>query len=99
LWEVPSPGGGPIGLNHGLELGRVRVGLDMRVSREVAIAPVIGADATMFLWQDIGGSVSAIGTPTVSTFVFAGIQGRLGVGGTQISEPSGGTTLTSGTIE
>ncbi len=66
-------------LSHGFELARARIGLDVRMSPGVAVAPVIGADANLFLWQDAGTS-SAISTPRVNTFVFAGLQGRFDVG-------------------
>lgn len=57
--------------------------------------PVIGADATTFLWQDVGGNNTAIGSPAVSTFVFAGVQGRRDFGGTKV----GTTSVTSAPLE
>jgi len=81
LWE-PLPDRDTL-VNHGLQLARLRVGLDLR-DENIAIAPVIGADITTFLWQDAG-TVDALSDPRVSTFVFAGIQGRLDVGGTKTS--------------
>jgi len=71
---------GPTTVFHGPQLVRVRAGLDVRLSREVAIAPVIGADATMFVIRD-DVNITAIADPTISTFVFAGLQGRLDLGG------------------
>ncbi len=93
LWEdeaAPTP----IVLSHGLQLARARVGLDVRVSPDVAIAPVVGADANMFLWQDVTTS-TAIADPRITTFIFAGVQGRMDIGGTAV----GGATLTSAPIE
>jgi hypothetical protein len=87
LWE-PLPGADTV-VTHGLQLGRARIGLDLR-GESVAIAPFIGADLTTFLWQDLG-SNEAIASPRLSTFVFAGIQGRLDVGGEKV----GTTRLTS----
>lgn len=78
-------------LTHGFQLARARVGMDLRGSEALSIGPVIGADATLLLWQD-GGQQVAIADPRLSTFVFAGIQGRLDVGGTMV----GVTTTTSG---
>jgi hypothetical protein len=43
------------------------------------------------LWQDAGTS-TALSNPRVSTFVFAGVQGRFDAGGTQASAT---TTVTS----
>ncbi|MDB5218184.1 MAG: uncharacterized protein JWO86_6111 [Myxococcaceae bacterium] len=79
LWLVPF-GPTPTTFFSGPELVRVRAGLDLRVSPDVAIAPTIGADATMFVFRDDTAS-SVIGDPKLSTFVFAGLQGRIDVGG------------------
>lgn len=95
LWQVAPGGQGPNVLNHGFQLGRVRAGLDLRLSPDIAVAPVIGADATLFLWQDSGGNNIAIANPAVSTFVFAGVQGRLDVGGNKV----GTATVTSTDLE
>lgn len=79
LWE--DPGAAPTLLTHGIELARVRLGLDYRADGAVAIGPVIGADATMFLFQNVGSTEGSIADPRLSTFVFAGVQGRLDIGG------------------
>ncbi|MDB5220118.1 MAG: hypothetical protein JWO86_8045 [Myxococcaceae bacterium] len=84
LWLVPSVANTPTNLVHGWQIARARLGFDVRLSPDIAIAPVIGADATMFLFQDIGGNNSAIGSPAVSTFVFAGLQGRIDLGGNKV---------------
>ena len=94
LWETTSVANAPSLLTHGLELARARIGFDVRVSPEVAISPVIGADATVFLWQDATTN-SAISSPTVSTFIFGGLQGRMDIGGTKV----GTATITSATQE
>lgn len=91
LWLVPNFANEPTNLIHGVQLARARLGFDVRLSPDIAIAPVIGADATMFLYQDVGGNNTAIGNPDVSTFVFAGLQGRIDVGGTK----TGTATVTS----
>jgi outer membrane protein W len=84
LWQVTG-NNNPTVLNHGFELARARAGFDLRISPDVAIAPVVGADATVFLWQDAGDGSVAIADPRVSTFIFAGLQGRLDVGGTKVA--------------
>ncbi len=88
LWLVPaSPA--PTTLLVGPELVRLRFGLDLRVSPDVAVAPVIGADATLFVFRDAVTS-DAIANPKLSTFVFAGLQGRVDIGGSGRSGGSGG---------
>ena len=79
LWLVPI-GPAPTVFLHGPELVRLRAGVDLRVSADVAVAPVIGVDATMFVFRDER-SLSTIPDPKLSTFVFAGLQGRIDVGG------------------
>jgi outer membrane protein W len=99
LWEArPSPNANLI--THGLQLARARVGVDWRVAPAVAVGPMVGADATLFLWQDAGaltGNV-AIASPRVSTFLFGGIQGRFDIGGNDANEMAGTTIVTSDTL-
>lgn len=72
---------GPNLYTHGFQLGRARVGLDFRVDQAVALGPMIGADLTMFLFQDFPNVQTNISDPRVSMFVFAGAQGRFDIGG------------------
>jgi len=83
LWENdPSGAPGSSVLRHGFELATAKLGYDVRISPDVAIAPVIGADVNLFLWQDpSNGPNTALSTAQVGTFVFAGLQGRFDVGG------------------
>lgn len=88
LWEDKTSG--PNVLRHGFELARARVGADFRVSPELAIGPVIGADMNMFLWENARTS-ETITDVRLNTFLFAGIQGRMDIGGSLV----GRATLTS----
>lgn len=90
LWTFPQ-GDFASALNHGPQAVRARVGLDVRVSPDIAFSPVIGADLTAFLWADSAGDNRAVSDPAVSTFVFAGVQARFDTGATHI----GKTTTTS----
>jgi outer membrane protein OmpA-like peptidoglycan-associated protein len=66
------------------ELLAAKVGYDVRVSEDVAIAPVLGADLNMFVWENPSNSSSGVmSTAQVGTFVYAGLQGRFDVGGTR----------------
>jgi hypothetical protein len=84
-WEMPQAAEATNDgvLVHGFQLAKAKVGLDVRVSDSVAIAPTVGADLNMFLWRDPEGRVATqtIDTPRLNTFVFAGVQGRFDVGG------------------
>src|SRR5262249_34262727 len=86
---VESPeGNAPAKFTHGLELGKVEFGLDVRPSESVAISPVIGADLNLFLWRAGGGAqIASLSNKTVNTFVFAGVKGRFDAGGTRESKP------------
>lgn len=77
LWETQAT---QTLLTHGFELGRARVGLDFRTGPQVSIGPVIGADLNVLLWESSDAN-RAIPNPTLSTFVFAGLQGRMDFGG------------------
>jgi hypothetical protein len=80
LWDV-SPPGAPTTVRHGLELAKVTVGYDVRITDAVAIAPELGADLNVFLWQSQNGINNALSSAQVGSFVFAGIQGRFDVAG------------------
>jgi hypothetical protein len=80
LWEssryAPSVGW------HGFQLVHLRVGIDFRADPVTAIGPVIGADATMFQYEDLPYYYTAhINDTRLSTFVYAGLQGRFDIGG------------------
>jgi hypothetical protein len=79
LWE--SNVYGPTVQWHGFQYVHVRLGLDVRTSEEVAIGPVIGADMTEFRWRDLPYYSVYIHDARLSTFVYAGVQGRFDLGG------------------
>lgn len=89
LWIVPEGPGNNV-LHHGLELVRAKVGLDIRVSRDVALGPVIGGGVNLFLWRNPEGPVgnTVIPDKKVSTFLFAGVQGRFDIGGQRVERTS-----------
>ncbi len=80
LWSV-NPPGAPTTFIHGFELGKLQLGYDMRVSREVALSPQIGIDLNLFVWQDQNGVNTRLSSAQVGSFVFAGLQGRFDMGG------------------
>jgi hypothetical protein len=87
---------GPNLVSHGFELARLRVGIDFRPEETISLGPVVGADASMFFWQDIPGAPTTIADPRVSTFIFAGVQGRFNVGDTtRTARPVALTSATS----
>jgi len=68
LWENDPTGSaaGTTLLRHGFELLALKVGYDVRVSEDVAIAPVVGADLDVFVWQDTSpGGTSPMATAQV----------------------------------
>jgi len=66
---------------HGFELARVNLGLDLRMTRGVAISPVIGGDMSLFVTQDgPGQGFSNIDNPKLNFFLFGGLQARFDVG-------------------
>jgi hypothetical protein len=82
FWEVPDGPNNNL-LTHGFQLVKGSLGLDVRLNDSVAIGPMVGADLTLFLWQNPEGPAGnrEIDDPRVSTFVYAGLQGRFDIGG------------------
>jgi hypothetical protein len=93
LWSVNpvGPGGntGPTTLVHGFELADLKLGYDVRLNEGIAVAPMIGADLNLFVWENADGVTRALSKAAVATFVFAGIQGRFDAGSTS----NGGSTM------
>ena len=68
LWEnEPSGASSAIALRQGFEIVTVTAGYDVPISQSLALAPVIGTGLDLFSTQ-VGG------------FLYAGLQGRFGVG-------------------
>lgn len=87
LWIAPEGPGNNV-LQHGFELARAQLGLDVRVSRDIALGPVIGGDVNLFTARNPEGPAGDTMVPekTVSTFLFAGVQGRFNVGGSRVEK-------------
>jgi hypothetical protein len=81
-------------LTHGIELAKATVGYDFRVDSQVAFAPIVGVDATLFDWQYSYGAhaLTTMSRAQVGTFVFAGLQARFDVGSSErlppVTEPA-----------
>ena len=77
LWDVhPIEAANTTPLYHGFDALTGKLGVDLRVARDVAIAPVIGADLQTFVWQNS----TALQTAQLATFVYGGLQGRFDAG-------------------
>jgi hypothetical protein len=80
LWQV-NPPAAPTTLMHGFELGKATIGYDLRVTPDVALAPLVGIDLNLFVWQNQNSVNTQLSTAQVGSFVFAGLQGRFDMGG------------------
>lgn len=85
LWEYD-----PLGLSglwvdrHGIDAATAKLGYDVRVSEDLAIAPVIGADVTTFIWEQASNDgTHALPSAQVASFIYAGLQGRFDIGGSR----------------
>lgn len=76
LWL--SPGAGKVTSLQGVDLARLQVGVDYRVTKEIAIAPVIGGSVSMFVSQDspMTASYTEIADKKVNVTGFVGLSGR-----------------------
>jgi len=68
---------------QGFELARLQVGADYRISKDVAIAPVVGASLSLFVSQDspMTTDYTEIQDKQVNLTGFAGLSGRFDLGG------------------
>jgi len=81
LWLDPTSG--KVTSLQGLELARLQVGVDYRITPDIAIAPVIGGALDMFVSQDspMTQDYTEIQTKKVNFTGFAGIAGHFDLGG------------------
>jgi hypothetical protein len=82
VWLSPDEGKGTAA--HGLELARLSVGADYRITPEISITPILGADLSILLTEDGPGlnGYSNISDPRVNVGFFAGVGGRFDLFGT-----------------
>ena len=83
LWIDPA--NGKTTSLQGLELARVQVGADYRLSKDISIAPVIGGSLDMFISQDspMTTDLTEIQDKKVNVSGYAGISGRFDLGGSR----------------
>lgn len=81
LWL--SPDQGKTTSLQGLELARLQVGVDYRITPDIAIAPVVGGSLGMFVSQDspMTDEYTEIADKEVNFTGFAGIAGTFDLGG------------------
>ena len=77
---------------YGFDIVRLRIGADYKLGPSTSIGPMLGATMTVFDSVRTLESASNESTknPEISTFVFAGFQGRFEIGGQRVA-PSGRT--------
>lgn len=73
-WDRPGHDPSTV-LRHGFEPAVVTLGYDVRIGDRVALAPLIGADLTVFAWRlsDADGAHASL---KIATYLFGGLQGR-----------------------
>ena len=84
LWLSPEEGANTD--LQGFEIARLQVGVDYRITPEVAITPVIGTSVTMYTQQD-GPSTDgyeSIDDPEAQLYFFGGLMGRFDLGGKHV---------------
>ncbi len=87
LWTIET---GPRNdlMTHGFQIARGLFGVDFRVARDFALGPVVGADMTVFVWENPEGPIGneRLSDLRLTTFLFAGVGGRFDIGGRRESE-------------
>lgn len=83
LWL--SPDQGKTTSLQGLDLARLQLGVDYRLSKDVSISPVIGGSLGLFVSQDspMTTDLTEISDKKVNFTGFAGLAGRFDLGGTR----------------
>ena len=78
-----SPDQGKVTSLQGFELARLQVGADYRITKDIAIAPVVGGSLSLFVSQDspMTTSYTEIQDKKVNFTGFAGLAGRFDFGG------------------
>ena len=66
---------------QGMELAKLQLGVDYRLTRDVSISPVLGVDLSTFLTEGTPGANGFynVASPEVNTFFFAGLMGRFDI--------------------
>jgi hypothetical protein len=66
---------------QGWEIAKLQVGADYRIDRAVAVGPLVGVDLSTFFTQSTPSSngFNNVSSPSVNTFLFAGLQGRFDI--------------------
>ena len=83
LWLNPQSG--KVTSLQGFELARLQVGVDYRITKDIAIAPVIGGSISTFVSQDAPMTTDYTEIPDkkVNFTGFAGLSGRFDLGGSR----------------
>ncbi|HET7501884.1 MAG TPA: hypothetical protein VFK02_12795 [Kofleriaceae bacterium] len=81
LWL--SPAGAPQISVHGIELLRVQLGIDYRLTPAIAVTPVIGASASVFVVEDAAmpSEFAAVRDNRLNVYGYTGVLGRFDLGG------------------
>ncbi len=73
----------------GLDLLRIQLGLDVRMSSSVGLSLYIAGDVATFLWSSSESSFGALsGGPKLNAFFSGGAQARFDIGGTREKLPT-----------
>jgi hypothetical protein len=77
-----APQDGPTSSVHGVEVVRLRLGMDYRFSRRLAITPALGASMTVFVAEGTAMTdLMSLQGNRVSVYAFTGVLGRFDLGG------------------
>jgi len=81
LWLTPKDAAASA--VHGLEVLRVQLGVDYRITPGLAVTPVVGAGASVFLVEDAAmpGELTGVHDRQLTVYGFTGVLGRFDLGG------------------
>jgi len=81
LWLTPIDA--PASSIHGIEIVRIQLGIDYRITPRLAVAPVVGASASLFLVENAAmpSDFTSVRDRRLNLYGFTGVLGRFDLGG------------------
>lgn len=91
IWHIPGVGEDNDRLLHGVQLAKVELGGDVRVTDNTAVGPFVGLDVNYLplLAEETGTDTILLDQPRWATFFNVGLRGRFDVGGDRVHPVDG----------
>lgn len=97
IWQIPGVGEDNDRLLHGIQLAKLELGADARISDSTAVGPFVGLDVNYLplLDQEAETDTILLDQPRWATFFSLGLRGRFDVGGARVHPADAGRRAAS----